>query len=191
MSKLHLLAIPVLVGASLLTLSGCNTERDKGSSRATLKAKQQISGDMVGWVAVPGTVPQSKKEANLSYAVLATDNLIPTSLEGAVAINPVFFSKLSGVKVEIPAPNPGDKWVLGKEGRKVPADKHGWVAVPYSEPQIERSESKKDREMATLQPDNIIPKEMNGWIAIDRETLAKLVATYMNTGPGSKVSKGE
>ncbi|HYG78255.1 MAG TPA: hypothetical protein VEK08_24850 [Planctomycetota bacterium] len=185
----NLLTLPVLFGVILL--AGCNTEREKNADRAILKAKQQVSADMVGWVAVPNTAPQTKKEGNIAYSVLATHNVVPETLDGCVAINPAFFSKLSGVKVDVPAPVAGEKWVLKPEGKSVPKDKHGWVAVPYSEPVIEKSDHKKDREMAALSTNNIVPKEMNGWIAVDRDTLAKMVATYMNSGPGSKVSKGE
>jgi len=185
------LKISAFVAVLALALSGCNTQVEKGSDRAILKAGQQVSADMVGWVAVPNTAPQTKKEKEVEFAVLGTHNIVPSTLDGWVAINPAFFTKLSDIKVEVPAGAAGERWVLKPEGKSVPKDKHGWVAVPYSEPQVEKSEHKKDREMAALANGNIVPKEMNGWVAVDRDTLAKLVTAYMKTGQGSKVSKTE
>jgi hypothetical protein len=191
MKTLKSLTALVAFGAMLLTLAGCNTEREKGADRGYLKAGQQVGPDMVGWVAVPNTAPEVKKGEGYSYAVLSGHNVIPASMDSWVAINPVFFSKMSSVKVEEPKASASERWVLQPEGKKVPKDKHGWVAVPFSEPQIEASAHKKDREMAALLENNVVPKEMHGWVAVDRDTLAKLVARYMSTGPGAKVSKGE
>ena len=189
--KTTLLKVSTFVAVLALAVSGCNTKVEKGSDRAILQAGQQVSADMVGWVAVPNTAPATKQEKGLSFAVLGTHNVVPSTLDGWVAINPAFFTKLSEIKVDVPANAAGERWVLKPEGKSVPKDKHGWVAVPYSEPQIEKSEHKKDREMAALSNGNIVPKEMNGWIAVDRDTLAKMVSTYMKTGAGSKVSKTE
>lgn len=187
--KTTLLKVSAFVAVLALAVSGCNTEREKGHERAILKAGQQVSADMVGWVAVPNTAPQTKQEKDVSYAVLGTHNVVPETLDGWVAINPVFFTKLSGIKVEVSTGAAGERWVLKPEGKSVPKDKHGWVALPYSAPQIEKSEHKKDREMAALAGGNIVPKEMSGWIAVSSETLAKLSDAYMKTGAGSKVSK--
>lgn len=189
--KTTILKISACVAVLGLAVSGCNTEREKGHERAILKAGQQVSAEMVGWVAVPNTAPQTKQEKSISFAVLGTHNVVPETLDGWVAINPSFFSKLSEIKVDVPAGAAGERWVLKPEGKSVPKDKHGWVAVPYSEPQVEKSDHKKDREMAALASGNIVPKEMNGWIAVDRDTLAKMVTAYMKSGPGAKVSKGE
>jgi hypothetical protein len=190
MKTLNTLTALVAFGAMLLTLAGCNTEREKGMERAYLKAGQQVGPDMVGWVAVPNTAPEVKK-ADFSYAVLAGHNVIPATMDSWVAINPVFFSKMTDIKIDAPKASASERWVLKPEGKSVPKDKHGWVAVPFTEPQIEASAHKKDREMAALLENNVVPKEMHGWVAVDRDTLAKLVAKYMSTGPGAKVSKGE
>jgi hypothetical protein len=190
--KTTLLKVSTFVAVLALAVSGCNTEREKGQrDRAILKAGQQVSAEMVGWVAVPNTAPATKQDKGLSFAVLGTHNVVPETMDGWVAINPTFFTKLSEIKVDVPTNAAGERWVLKPEGKSVPKDKHGWVAVPFSEPQIEKSDAKKDREMAALASGNIVPKEMNGWIAVDRDSLAKMVTAYMKTGSGSKVSKTE
>jgi hypothetical protein len=188
MKKISILSLAAFA-AIVLTLAGCNTEREQGRNKAVLKGGQQVSADMVGWVAVPNTVPEVKQAGGVSYAVLGTHNVIPTNMDGWVATNGAFFTKLSGVQVDAPKGSSSERWVLKPEGKSVPKDKHGWVAVPFSEPQIESSAHKKDREMAALIENNIVPKEMNGWVAVDRDTLAKLVEKFMQTGTGSKVSK--
>jgi hypothetical protein len=56
-------------------------------------------------------------------------------------------------------------------------------------PQVEASSNKKGREMATIAAGNLIPKEMHGWAAIDRETLSTLVGKFMLTGSGARTEK--
>ena len=176
--------------ALVLGSTGCFTKRDKpDEERAILHAGQQISADMVGWVAVPNTAPEVRKAAALSYAVLATHNVVPAAVDSWVAMNPSFFAKLSDVKVQTPAAGSGERWVLASEGKSVPKDKDGWVALPFSEPTIEKSTANKDREMAKLATGNIVPKEMHGWVAVTSEDLAKLVKEFMMRGPGSKTTK--
>jgi len=176
--------------ALVLGSTGCFTKRDKpDEERALLHAGQQVSADMVGWVAVPNTAPEVRKHDALSYAVLATHNVVSATVDGWVAMNPSFFAKLADIKVETPPAGSSERWVLAPEGKSVPKDKDGWVALPFSEPQIEKSASKKDREMAILATGNIVPKEMHGWVAVTREDLAKLTEKFMLTGPGSKTTK--
>jgi predicted small secreted protein len=184
---LRSLALAVVV----LAIAGCNTERDVGKERALLKAGQQVAPDMVGWVAVPNTVPDMRQEKGASYGVLSTLNVVPETLDGWVAVNPTFFASLTGIKVDAPAAVNAQKWVLKPEGKSVPKDKNGWVAVPYSEPTIESSAHHKEREMARLAAGNIVPKEMHGWAALDRETLAKVVNEFMKTGAGARTEKSK
>ncbi len=176
------------VCALLLALSGCNTEREPSQERAVLKAGQQVSADMVGWVAVPNTAPQTQqdKNANLTYALVATHNIVPASMDTWVAMNPEFFAQLTDIKLTAKATPASERWVLKPEGKSVPKDKQGWVAVPFSQPRIESSAKHKGREMATLAANQIIPKEMDGWVAVDATTLGKLVEKYMMSGKGSK-----
>jgi len=178
--------------AVLVALAGCNTEREEGQGeRAVLKAGQQVSAAMVGWVAVPNTQPSliADKDKAVSYAVVRTNNVIPSSMSSWVAINPTLFSKMSDIKVETQDSPDAERWVLKSEGKSVPKDKHGWVAVPFTQPQIESSGKAKGLEMATLYANNVVPKEMNGWVAVDRDTLAKLSEKYMMTGKGADLPK--
>ncbi|MCY3019906.1 MAG: hypothetical protein NTW87_12865 [Planctomycetota bacterium] len=192
MKRAYTVFFSVAVAALLVSLAGCFTEREAlGKDRAILKGGQQVSGDMVGWVAVPNTAPEMRQEKNrnISYAVLSTHNVIPENLSGWVAMNPSFFAKMTDIKVDTPPATATERWVLKPEGKSVPKDKNGWIALPFSEPQIESSAHKKDREMAALAGGNIIPKEMHGWVALDRETLAKVTAEFMNKGSGSELPK--
>ena len=62
-------------------------------------------------------------------------------------------------------------------------------ALPSTLPQIEASSNKPGREMAAIGAGNLVPKEMHGWVAVDRDTLTKLVGKFMMTGAGSRTSK--
>jgi len=189
MKRTGMLLVPFAL-ALFLSVVGCNTRPDNADeARATLQAGQQVSADMVGWVALPNTVPEAKQSGGLSYAVLATHNIVPAKLNGWGAVNSAFFTKMTDIKVDAPPAVTSQHWVLKPEGKSIPKDKNGWVALPFSEPQIERSAHKQDREMAALATNNIIPKEMHGWVAVSRDDLARIVEKYMRTGPGSKVSK--
>src|SRR5258708_17355353 len=131
-----------------LVLAGCNTKREPGQERAIIHGGQQVSGSMVGWVAVPDTSPEMKSDdgkvigEKINYAVLAAHNIIPGTLNGWVAINPIFFSKMTEIKVEAPKTGTDEKWVLHHDGQSVPRDKEGWTAVPWNEPRIEASAHK-------------------------------------------------
>ncbi|HYF49551.1 MAG TPA: hypothetical protein VEJ63_09105 [Planctomycetota bacterium] len=190
MSVKNILSIAML--GMVVALVGCNTEREQGQGeRAVLKAGQQVSADMVGWVAVPNTQPAvtADKDKAVSYAVVQTNNVVPASMDSWVAVNTALFTKMTDIKVEVKDAPAGERWVLKPEGKSVPKEKHGWVAVPFTQPQIESSAKAKGLEMATLYANNIIPKEMNGWVAVDRETLAKLSEKYMMTGKGADLPK--
>lgn len=181
--------VPAFIAVLTLVLAGCNTKVEEGRHYAILKKGQQVSGAMTGWVAVPPSFPEVKKEGDWSYAVLANNNVVEPGQDGWVAINPKFFSELSGLNVATPADNNAERWVMKPEGKSVPKDKAGWIAVPYTLPQIEASSNKPGREMAAIGAGNLVPKEMHGWVAVDRDTLTKLVGKFMMTGAGSRTSK--
>ena len=202
MKKLTVLWAPPILGLGLglalgigaLFLSGCDNRQEneyRSSGQVHLKAGDKVSSSMVGWVAMPSTsAPEIKKDdsKSLSYAILSGNNIVPDSMQGWVAINPIFFTKMSGVSVTAPAA-PGEMWVMNFKGERIPFDKNGWVAVPHSEPQIESSSTHKGREMAKLSVNNVIPGTMNGWVAVDNNTLTELVKKFMASGPGSNLSK--
>ena len=81
-SKLSVVATAVLA----LAVSGCNTEREKNHDRAILKAGQQVSADMVGWVAVPNTAPATKKD-KVDYACQA--KVACEDMSGTLTVDPV------------------------------------------------------------------------------------------------------
>jgi predicted small secreted protein len=182
----------IAVCALVLVVSGCNTEREQGGEeRAVLKAGQQVSAEMVGWVAVPNTAPATTvdKDKNVTYAVVLTNNVVPRSLNNWIAMNPALFTKMTEIKVETKESPAADRWVMKPEGKSVPRSMHGWVAVPFSQPAIESSSKGKALEMATLYANNIIPKEMNGWVAVEPDALAKISEKYMMTGKGAELPK--
>lgn len=187
-STISSLAVLTLVA---LVLGGCDADNTQSrGGRAFLRGGKHVPSNLVGWVAVPGAEPKitDDKDAGISYAVLSTHNLIPGSISGWVALKPALFTKMSGIKTEAPADNGSELFVL-QGGSKIPYDMSNWVAVPNTQPEIESSASKKDVGLAKLYTDNVIPKELNGWVAVNPDTLAKLSEKYMMTGKGSRTTK--
>jgi len=99
----------------------------EGMPARLLKVNQSPAAAMTGWVAVPPSFPEVKKEGDWSYAVLANNNVVEPGQDGWVAINPKFFSELSGLNVATPADNNAERWVMKPEGKSVPKDKAGWI----------------------------------------------------------------
>lgn len=177
-----------VLGAVVLVLSGCNTERDPGAGeRATLKAGQQVSAEMVGWVAVPNTQPQvlENKEGKYSYAVLSVNNVVAQAQDNWYAVPAVLFQKMTGIKPAAAKAAPEvQRWVLKPEGKSVPKEMNGWVAVPPSQVKVEGNKA-KGLEIATLSAGNIVPKELNGWVAVNKDVFAGLLEKYMMKGAGA------
>lgn len=180
-----------VLGALMVAVSGCNTEREPGTgNRAVLKAGQQVSADMVGWVAVPNTQPHvaENKAGGYSYAELTANNVVPQSMDNWYAVPAPMFDKMTGIKVAAkPAPAALPRWVLKPEGKSVPKDMNGWVAVPPEQSKVQAS--KGGSEVAVLIGNSVVPKEMNGWVAVNPDTFAKLVEGVMMKGPGADVAK--
>jgi hypothetical protein len=175
-----------------LILGGCDADNTQSrSGRAFLKGGKHVPSNLVGWVAVPGAEPKVTEDKNvgISYAVLSTHNLIPGSISGWVALKPALFAKMSGIKVDAPAESGGSELFVLTGGSKIPYDMTNWVAVPNTQPEVESSASKKDVGLAKLYTDNVIPKELNGWVAVNPDTLAKLSEKYMMTGKGARTTK--
>jgi hypothetical protein len=186
-SLTHYALIPAIC-TLLLALYGCEKEvTAKGEGDRAYLRRGSVKEELDGWVAVPHTQPEfiENKEKGIKYVVVRANNVVPYSSASWVAITPKFFEKLSGIKVEPPkeAANIENRVVL-RAGKSVPKYAVGWVAVPFSQPYIEKS---KNIEMAQLLVNQIISKEMHGWVAIERDVLAKLVESRMSTGPGSEV----
>jgi len=189
-SKLFLRSVAVL---ALLCGLGCDNDRDSSSyvgGKYLLRPGKHVSSQIAGWVAVPGNEPKTidDKTSGLSYAVLTTHDVVPSTMSGWVAINPSLFAKMSGIKVEAPKDDQSELIVLHR-GELISGDLANWVAVPNSQPQVEVSSTKKDNGLAKLSSQNIVPKELNGWVAVNPDTLATLSEKYMMTGKGSRTSK--
>ncbi len=162
----------------MLLLPGCFLKREEGQTRTVLKKGWQVAEDMKGWVAVPNHEPvklehpekEVKDGKEISAYRLATHDILPATMEGWVAINTVAFKRYSGTELGALNTKAGALWEM-RVGRRIPADKDGWIGVPLSYPKIQRL---KDFGLASLQADQLVPKEMDGWVAVDKETLAKL-----------------
>jgi hypothetical protein len=192
MKRHAFLFLSLFAAALMLGLAGCNTERDKeDSDRAILKAGQQVSADMVNWVAVPNAQPITKldKESKIHYAILPANVVIPASLNGWSAMPPELFERMSKIKVERLKMPALDRFVLKPEGKKVPQEMDSWVAVQGTWVQAESTGKKL--QMAPLYRNQLVPKEMHNWVAVDKETLANLVENYMMTGAGSDLPKAK
>ena len=172
---------------SLVVLSGCDSDNDTRYGHIYLKGGKKVPSHLAGWVAVQGTQPKlvEDKEAGFSYAVLATHNVVSSELSGWVAVKPGLFARMSGIKTETPAGDEAELYVLNKDAH-IPMEMSNWIALPNTQPEVESSATKKDVGLAKLAADNVIPKELNGWVAINPDTLAKLTEKFMMTGKGAK-----
>ncbi len=171
-----------------VVLTGCDADNNNPKyGHVYLRGGKKVPSNLVGWVAVPGAQPKVVEDKNLgfSYAVLATHNIVSSDISGWVALKPGLFAKMSGIKVEAPADNASELYVLNA-GARIPEDMSNWIALPNTQPEVESSSTKKDVGLAKLASDNVIPKELNGWIAVSPDTLAKLSEKYMMTGKGAK-----
>ncbi len=81
------------------------------------------------------------------------------------AVNPEFFAKLSG-GIVVKAPEP----------EKAP--KQG---VPPMAPKIDVSTQNPDRKLTTISAHYLVPKELNGWVAVSEESFGKLVQSFMTS----------
>jgi hypothetical protein len=163
-----------LVLALLVAVTGCFLKREEGTSRTILKEGWQVADDMANWVAVANIEPKAvtASEPKITYYVLCTHNVIPAKMSGFVAISPNVFEQVSKIKAPACKTPEGEMWQM-RVGRKVPKDKEGWIGVALNYPQIEK---RGEAGIAMLLADQLVPKEMDGWVAMDRESLGSLEA---------------
>lgn len=102
------------------------------------------------------------KEKNIKYAVLQQGSLVTSDIDKWKAVNPEFFAKLSGVTVAVPEP---DKTMHSGRG--------------YLIPKIEASEKFPDRKLTAISGGYLVPKELNGWVAVSQDTFEKLATEFM------------
>ncbi|MBE7465779.1 MAG: hypothetical protein HS116_20080 [Planctomycetes bacterium] len=187
--KTRLSCCAVLLGMALL--SGCYQDVEKDGNYAILKAGAAVPSAMDGWVGVPATKPvEAKDEASgVTYYRLVGHSVVPNHLNGCYALAPATFARLSGIKVEA---LPGDvpELLNMKRDKKIPAESNGWYGIPLSYPKIEKD---GEQSAAILGGWQVVPKDMHGWVAVDRESMAKLAeSAEMKMGTLSdKQPKGE
>jgi hypothetical protein len=166
--------LALVAAALLLALAGCFLKKEEGQQKTTLRAGWQVADDMAGWVGVAPSAPKpvANREQKITYHVLSTHNVVPAALHGCYALNPVLFEKTA--KIKLPGQNTPESelWQM-RPGRRVPKEKEGWIGMPLAYPQITRQ---GDDAISVLAADQLIPKEMDGWAVIDRETMGRLVA---------------
>jgi hypothetical protein len=170
MSKCVLAGLSALV----LVLAGCYVENEKGKEQAILKKGLRMPGKMEGWIAVPNKEPQIKKDGSgISYAQLGAYQIAGESMEGWYACNPKAFAKLTKIQLDTAKGPSCEPWTPKAE-KKVPDDKDGWICMPPNFAKSQTDEMDSSLAMAQLHAGQIIPKEMDGWGAIDVKTAEDL-----------------
>ena len=185
MKRMSSVALAVAAAGLLVFAAGCFVEKDAGHQRAHLLADKYIPDEMDKWIAVPDMAPKSVTANGITYYVLGTHNVVPDSMAGFIAMNPKAFEKYTGIKPAGGAAS-GEPVVL-KARKKVLRDQAGWVALPSGN--YPAQEKDGEFAMANLEADQLVPKEMDGWAAVDKETVAKLAKQdemNKNTMPGKK-----
>lgn len=165
---------------SLVLLAGCFLEKEQGRERSLLKAGAAVPNAMDGWVAVSPADPKvmTHPELGITYHILATHNLVLAKMDGYKALSPALFERYTKIKVEAPGAPACQMWVM-KESKKVAPEMDGWVGLPLSYPNIQKE---GQYGLAVLVEDQIIPREMNGWVAVDTGTLVKLAGENARQG---------
>lgn len=156
MGKFSTVLGSLLVAALLVASAGCNKNRDDDYYEQRSTVAQ-----------TPKPYPVSEA-GGVKYAVLAKGSVVASNINGWKALNPEFFTKLSGIAVTAPA-----------------EDTMYHPGVGYVIPKIEASAKFPDRKMTAISSGYLVPKELHGWVAIDNETFAKLAEKFM-TGDTSK-----
>lgn len=169
-----------VMAMSLVVLAGCFLEKEQGRERTLLKMGAEVPEALNGWVAVSPAAPKSftNQELGVTYHVLATHNLVLAKMQGYKAISPALFERLTKIKVEAPTAPACQMWTM-KVSKKVTKEMDGWVGLPLSYPDIQKQ---GENGLAVLLEDQIIPKEMNGWVAMDSETFAKIAGNDAKKG---------
>ena len=146
-------AFACLLAMAIAFISGCDHNRDKYENYERSSPVQTP----------PKPYPLVEdKEKGLKYAVLQQGSLVTQELDKWKAVNPEFFAKLSGVTVAAPEE---DKTLHSGRG--------------YLIPKIEASEKFPDRKLTAISANYLVPKELNGWVAVSQETFEKLATEFM------------
>jgi hypothetical protein len=144
-------AVAFIACFGLLVLAGCKHDQNQGDESQPHAAPQTAS--------VPSY--SIKDEKGVKYAVLAQGSVITQNLDQWHALNPEFFTRLSGIAVTVPAevsPQPG---------------------YSYGIPHIEANPEHPEQKIGRLAAGYLVPKELHGWVAVDQKTFAELIKKFM------------
>lgn len=141
-----------LLATVVLSLTGCNKHYDE----------EYTTTNVVPVAPIPPYPLMDDKAKGISYAVLQEGSVATKEIDKWTALSPEFFAKLSGITVTAPAP---DKTVHAGYG--------------YIMPKIEASEQYPERKVTSVSANYLIPKELNGWVAISHDTFEKLAKDFM------------
>ena len=140
-----------LVATVVLTLAGCNKHRD-----------EEYSTYVEPVAPIPPYPLIDDKAKGISYAVLQEGSVATKEIDKWTVLSPEFFAKLSGITVTAPAP---DKMLHSGFG--------------YIMPKIEASSQYPERKVTSVSANYLVPKELNGWVAMSPETFEKLAKDFM------------
>ena len=108
----------VVTTALAVLLSGCDADNvnERTGGRAYLRGGHGVPSNLSGWVAVPGTEPKATldKNSGVTYAVLKTHDLVPSSMSNWGAMTPQLFLAASGIAVEAVKDDSSELYVLSR-----------------------------------------------------------------------------
>ena len=141
-----------VLALSLFGLAGCNHHDDRNESSYSQPTP-------------PTPYPLVEDKAKgYQYAVLQEGSVVTRDIDKWQAVNPEFFAKLSGITVAAPVP----------DGTPHPG-------VGYIMPKIDVSTQYPDRKLTTISAGYLVPKELNGWVAVSLDTFEKLAKDFMTS----------
>jgi len=160
--KGSLLCVPAL--AAIAMFSGCDKDREYRGDRYEQPRTPPTYVNSPGnpSSATPSYPVVEDKEKGIKYAVLQQGAKVPGEFNGWQAVNPEFFTKLSGITVTAPEPITNPQ-----------------VAGSYLVPKIIASDEYPDRKVTVISGNYLITKEVHGWVAMSPETLQKLIQGFM------------
>lgn len=146
------IAACLALAGGLLAFSGCNKHRDE-------EYQEQV------YVApVPPYPLVEDKTLGISYAVLQEGSVISSNIGSWHALSPELFTTLSGVTVKAPEP-----------------DKTYHAGYGFTVPVIEAGQGKPEHKMARISASTLVPKDLNGWVAVDQASLDALSKKYFES----------
>jgi len=141
-----------LAAATLAVLSGCNNNKDRG---------EYYYDDRGHAIAQPQKPYEIQEQNGVKFAVLQHGSLVTPNIDKWRAMTPTLFAKLSGITVKVPVEDTSHRSGV-------------YMTVKY-----DGSEAVPDLKFANVTANTLVPKELNGWVAVTPEQLAALVDKFM------------